>query len=59
MFLQEAYEWLMQQDYVDNNRLGAVGLCFGGMLSYTLAYLIPQVSFSMLYICFTIDVEIL
>ncbi|XP_060579565.1 bile acid-CoA:amino acid N-acyltransferase-like isoform X2 [Ruditapes philippinarum] len=43
VYVKEAYEWLMEQDYVDTNRLGAVGLCYGGMLALTLAYLIPQI----------------
>ncbi|XP_045195301.1 bile acid-CoA:amino acid N-acyltransferase-like isoform X2 [Mercenaria mercenaria] len=43
IYMQEAYEWFMEQDYVDKHRLGAVGLCFGGLLSLTLAYILPQV----------------
>ncbi|XP_045195331.2 bile acid-CoA:amino acid N-acyltransferase-like isoform X2 [Mercenaria mercenaria] len=42
-YVKEAYEWFMKEDYIDKNRLGIVGLCFGGFLSLALASVLPQV----------------
>ncbi|XP_060594045.1 bile acid-CoA:amino acid N-acyltransferase-like isoform X1 [Ruditapes philippinarum] len=42
-YITDAYEWLIEQDFVDKNRLGAVGLCFGGFLSLALTSIYPQI----------------
>ncbi|XP_045195337.2 bile acid-CoA:amino acid N-acyltransferase-like isoform X2 [Mercenaria mercenaria] len=42
-YIKEAYEWFIEQDYIDKNRLGAVGLCFGGFMSLALASVLPQI----------------
>lgn len=42
-YIREAYEWFMEQDYIDNNRLGAVGLCYGGFLSLALTASISKI----------------
>ena len=43
---QDAAQWFFSQPYIDESRIGAVGLCFGGCLSLMLAAYIPQVSVS-------------
>jgi len=41
--LQEAAEWFCQQEYVDEDRLGALGLCFGGFMIMMCAAICPKV----------------
>ncbi|KAL4233224.1 hypothetical protein ACF0H5_007908 [Mactra antiquata] len=42
-YILDAYKWLMDQDYVDKDRLGALGLCYGGTLCLKLAAELPQI----------------
>ncbi|XP_052810040.1 peroxisomal succinyl-coenzyme A thioesterase-like isoform X1 [Mya arenaria] len=42
-YIQEAFEWFSRLEYIDANRLGAVGLCFGGFLALTLTSILPQI----------------
>ena len=41
--LQEAVKWFSRQHYVDDTRVGAIGLCFGGTLCLYVASLSPLV----------------
>ncbi|XP_053395998.1 acyl-coenzyme A amino acid N-acyltransferase 2-like [Mercenaria mercenaria] len=42
-YIKEAFEWFIKQDYIDKNRLGTVGISFGGLFSLVLASVFPQV----------------
>ncbi|KAH3726110.1 bile acid-CoA:amino acid N-acyltransferase-like isoform X2 [Dreissena polymorpha] len=42
-YIQKSFEWLSEQEYVDEARLGVIGLCFGGHLGLRLATLSSQV----------------
>lgn len=42
-YIQRAVEWLSRQSHVDANKMGIVGLCFGGNLSLIVASMMPLV----------------
>ena len=36
VFLKDAAEWFTQQEFVDDRRVGTIGICFGGTLCLNL-----------------------